>query len=122
MATDLETTLEGLQTIGPEELGKIIGRSTKSIQVDATRRPETLPPRFVIPGTRKVRWRICDVKDWMDGLVQVEQDRREIEREFTRRMGLPIGMNHRRPVSPAHNDNARARAANAIVATKKVKR
>lgn len=71
-----QNTLDDQQTIDASYLGKLIGRSTKSIRVDVTRRPDTLPPRFIIPGTRKVLWRVKDVRDWMDGIAELEIERR----------------------------------------------
>jgi len=71
-----QTFLDDQQTIDASYLGKLIGRSTKSIRVDVTRRPDTLPPRFIIPGTRKVLWRVKDVRDWMDGIAELEIERR----------------------------------------------
>lgn len=112
------TIMDELQTIGPSDLGKLIGRSTKCIQIDASRRPDTLPPRFVIPGTRKVLWRLVDVRDWMEGLAQVEQAKRQREREFAKKMGL-TGHMARAPTPIANKDTARA--ANAVVAAKKAK-
>lgn len=82
------TPLDDLQTLGPSELGKLIGRATKSIKLDATRRPETLPPRFVVPGTRKLLWRVVDVRAWMEALAELEVQRRIRAREFARRNGV----------------------------------
>lgn len=73
-------TLEDLETIDASYLGKLIGRSTKSIMVDVSQRPETLPPRLVIPGSRKVLWRVVDVREWMQALADMEKERREAAR------------------------------------------
>lgn len=67
--------IDEMQLIGAEVLGRLLGRPAKSIRVDIHRRPETLPPRFVIPGTRKLLWRTSDVKRWMDDLAEAEVDR-----------------------------------------------
>lgn len=75
-ASVLAERMVALETIGPEELGRLIGRSGQMIRVDASRRPETLPPRFVVPGTRKLLWRLVDVREWMEALAELEQERR----------------------------------------------
>ena len=48
-----------------EDMERYTGRKASTIRVDVTRRPETLPPRWHIPGTRLVRWRLGDVVEWM---------------------------------------------------------
>jgi hypothetical protein len=80
--------IEDLQLIGPSELGKALGRSTMMIKVDASRRPLTLPPRFVIPGQRKLMWRVVDVREWMDALADLEKDRRAAQVKFARDQGI----------------------------------
>jgi hypothetical protein len=72
------TPLDDLATIGPAELGKLLGRSTKTIKMDVTRRPRTLPPRFQPPGTRAVIWRVVDVRRWMQALAD-EHERQRVE-------------------------------------------
>ncbi len=81
--------MEDLQTIDASELGKLLGRSTKSIKVDVTRRPDTLPPRFIVPGTRLLRWRVVDVRRWMQALAKLEEDRRVAAAAFAQRVGIP---------------------------------
>jgi hypothetical protein len=78
-----------LQTIGASELGQLIGRSTMMVKVDACRRPLTLPPRFVVPGMRKMLWRVVDVREWMDALAEMEQERRAAQVKFAREHKLP---------------------------------
>jgi hypothetical protein len=80
--------IDELQTIGPEELGRLIGRTRKSIKVDCHRRPQTLPPRFRIPGTRKLLWRVKDVRDWMDALAAQQAEERRKAVEVASRVGM----------------------------------
>jgi hypothetical protein len=61
-----------LKTLGVEELAVLLRRKPDTIRSDARRRPNTLPPRIVIPGTTKLLWLEEDVADWM-------KDRREVE-------------------------------------------
>jgi hypothetical protein len=53
------------KTLGPEELSAIIHREVVTIKSDVRRRPETLPPRLVIPGSKKLVWLESDVMDWL---------------------------------------------------------
>jgi predicted DNA-binding transcriptional regulator AlpA len=68
--------LDDLATLDCSQLGKLIGRSTKSIRIDMQRRPNTLPMPFKIPGTRKHLWRVIDVRAWMQALADYEAERR----------------------------------------------
>jgi hypothetical protein len=54
-----------IKTIGVEELSTLLRRAVETIRSDARRRPETLPPRIVIPGTTKLLWLEEDVLAWM---------------------------------------------------------
>lgn len=61
-----------IKTLGVEELAVLLRRKPDTIRSDARRRPNTLPPRIVIPGTTKLLWLEEDVADWM-------KERREVE-------------------------------------------
>ena len=80
--------MDDLETIDASQLGKLIGRSTKSIKLDASRKPHTLPPRFIIPGTRNLRWRVVDVRRWMEALVEVAEAERIERRKLAVRAGI----------------------------------
>jgi predicted DNA-binding transcriptional regulator AlpA len=62
----MSTLHEDAQTIGIAELAKILRRSEHTVRCDVTRRPETLPPRLSIPGTKRVVWLMRDVVAWID--------------------------------------------------------
>lgn len=47
------------------DLAKILHRSPVTIRVDVSRRPETLPPRLVMPGSNRVIWAESDVNEWL---------------------------------------------------------
>ena len=49
-----------------KELSLKIRKTVRTIQVDVTRRPETLPPRLIIPGGRKLLWLDTDVDKWLE--------------------------------------------------------
>jgi hypothetical protein len=57
-----------LKTLGPADLAALLRRNENTIKVDARRRPETLPPRFEIPGTNRLMWLEADVIAWVDSL------------------------------------------------------
>lgn len=48
------------------DLARLLGRSPETIRKDLRRNPAAVPPRFVIAGTRLLRWRAVDVQTWMD--------------------------------------------------------
>ena len=54
-----------IKTLGVEELSVLLRRAVDTIRSDARRRPDTLPPRIVIPGTTKLLWLEEDVANWM---------------------------------------------------------
>jgi hypothetical protein len=51
--------------VGPEYLVPLIHRTVSTIKVDARRRPDSLPPRLLIPGSAKLLWLESDVLDWL---------------------------------------------------------
>lgn len=53
--------------VGPAFLVPLVHRTVATIKVDARRRPETLPPRLVIPGSAKLLWLESDIMEWIDG-------------------------------------------------------
>ena len=53
-----------------QELAELLGRSTETIRKDVRRRPDAVPPRLVIPGTRLLRWRASDVEAWLEAHVE----------------------------------------------------
>lgn len=54
-----------IKTLGVEEMAVVLRRAVETIRSDASRRPETLPPRIIIPGTSKLLWLEDDVIEWM---------------------------------------------------------
>lgn len=76
--------------IDASELGKLIGRSTTTVKIDVSRRPETLPPRFIIPGTRKVMWRVKDVREWMEAIADEEKERHAAHAAAARKVNMEV--------------------------------
>ena len=48
-----------------EDLAALLGRSAETIMSDIRRKPDAVPPRIVVPGTRLLRWRREDVEAWL---------------------------------------------------------
>jgi len=55
----------GVQTLGPEELARILHKSPATIQAEASRKPGGLPPRLMLPGTNRLLWRRTAVERWL---------------------------------------------------------
>ena len=72
-----DTTLADQRLIDAEELSAIIGRPAHTVRIDAHKRPDSLPPRFLCPGTRLNRWRVADVRGWIEALA----DQQGLERQ-----------------------------------------
>ena len=49
-----------------KDLARLLHKTQRTIEVDVTRRPESLPPRLLIPGSRTVLWLEADVFAWLD--------------------------------------------------------
>ena len=54
-----------VQTLGPEELARILHKSPATIQAEASRKPGGLPPRLMLPGTNRLLWRRSAVERWL---------------------------------------------------------
>ena len=54
------------KVVGPEYLVPLLHRTIKTIKVDARARPDTLPPRLVIPGSARLLWLETDVWTWIN--------------------------------------------------------
>jgi predicted DNA-binding transcriptional regulator AlpA len=48
-----------------DELAPLLKRDVETLRRDLSRRPESLPPRLLIPGTRRLVWLEQDVKEWL---------------------------------------------------------
>lgn len=59
------------QLLTLDELAQMLGRSPDTIKKDMRRNPDAVPPRLVLPHTRLLRWRLCDVDAWLEQFVQV---------------------------------------------------
>jgi predicted DNA-binding transcriptional regulator AlpA len=69
--------LDGQQLIGPAELAHKLDLTPKTVKVNVTRSPLSLPPRFPIPGSQRLAWRLKDVNAWMDRIAAEAQRARQ---------------------------------------------
>ena len=58
--------MSDINVVGPEYLVPLLHRELQTIKVDARRKPESLPPRLVIPGSSKLLWLESDVVAWIN--------------------------------------------------------
>ena len=56
-------TFQQLLTL--DDLAQVLGRSPDTIKKDMRRNPDAVPPRLMLPHTRLLRWRTCDVDVWL---------------------------------------------------------
>ena len=59
------------QLLTLDDLAQMLGRSPDTIKKDMRRNPDAVPPRLVLPHTRLLRWRLCDVDAWLAQFVHV---------------------------------------------------
>ena len=69
------------KVVGPEYLAPLVHRAVSTIKVDARRKPESLPPRLVIPGSKKVLWLESDVLAWIKGKSSANGQQKTPERK-----------------------------------------
>ncbi len=62
-----------LKTLGVEDIAKLLHRTVRTVRADATRRPETMPPRLEIEGTRRLLWLESDVLEWLKNRCTVHR-------------------------------------------------
>lgn len=60
--------LHQVKIIGPDELAAILHRKVTTLKVDCCRKPDSLPPRLRIPGSKKMLWLESDVIVWLENL------------------------------------------------------
>ncbi len=55
-----------LKTLGVKDIATMLHKTVETVQEDARRRPQCLPPRLVIPDSKKLLWIESDVIAWLD--------------------------------------------------------
>ena len=109
----MNSPIDEQQLLTASELGKLLGRSTKSIQCDLYRKADSLPPRFKLPGTHKNLWRVKDVRDWMNAMADLMAEQRAKEIAFAKAQGIPatpsrpfhLGQKHRGFATTKHQED-----------------
>lgn len=84
-----------LATLSLEQVAMILQRSVKSIKVDVTRNPHSLPTIMRVPHSRKLVVRAVDMQKWMEGLAELERNRQRAIRDAARRDGVPARVSKR---------------------------
>ncbi|MGB2833117.1 MAG: hypothetical protein WBC07_09185 [Methylotenera sp.] len=57
-----------MQVLTIDQLSKLIHKSASSIRSDRVRNPQSLPPSFTLPNSRRVLFKDVDV--WLESLAQ----------------------------------------------------
>jgi predicted DNA-binding protein (UPF0251 family)/predicted DNA-binding transcriptional regulator AlpA len=52
--------------VGPEYLATLLHKTVATIRADISRRPQSMPPRVMIPDSRKLLWLESEVLSWLD--------------------------------------------------------
>ena len=71
--------MRSAQLLTLDDLAQLLGRSPDTIKKDMRRNPDAVPPRLVLPNTRLLRWRVCDVDEWLSQFVQVSAGRKGVQ-------------------------------------------
>lgn len=67
--TGMNARMNDLLTLN--ELAALLRRRPETIRKDLRRNPDAVPPRLNLPGTRLLRWRACDVQNWLAAHVDL---------------------------------------------------
>lgn len=71
--------MRSAQLLTLDDLAQLLGRSPDTIKKDMRRNPDAVPPRLVLPNTRLLRWRDCDVDEWLGQFVQASAGRKGVQ-------------------------------------------
>ena len=55
-----------------EELAALLHKSPATVRSDVHRRPMGLPPRYKLPGMKRIFYKRCEVMEWLDSHIQKE--------------------------------------------------
>jgi predicted DNA-binding transcriptional regulator AlpA len=69
------TNRENMKTLDIKQIAEILHKAVSTIYEDIRRRPNSLPPRLVVPGSAKLLWLESDVADWIDKCRQKKAGR-----------------------------------------------
>ena len=54
--------------VGVEFIAELFHKTPATVRADIARRPKSLPPRLIIPDSRRLLWLESDVMAWIDEL------------------------------------------------------
>jgi hypothetical protein len=60
--------LKEAKLVGVEFIAELFHKTPATIRADLARRPNSLPPRLLIPDSRKLLWLESDVMSWLENL------------------------------------------------------
>jgi hypothetical protein len=60
--------LKEAKLVGVEFIAELFHKTPATIRADISRRPNSLPPRLLIPDSRKLLWLESDVMSWLENL------------------------------------------------------
>lgn len=52
--------------VGPEFVAELLGIMVSTVKIDARTKPDSLPPRLMIPGRKALMWVEEDVMEWLN--------------------------------------------------------
>lgn len=63
--------------VGPEYIAELLGLEESTVKTDVRRKPQSLPPRLMIPGSSKLRWVEEDVLDWINSFRPKKEEEKK---------------------------------------------
>lgn len=58
--------LKEAKLVDVEYIAQLFHKTPATVRADLARRPKSLPPRLMIPDTRKLLWLESDVLSWLE--------------------------------------------------------
>lgn len=55
-----------MRTLEIGDIAKLVHKTPRTVREDIHRRPHSLPPRLIIPGSAKILWLESDVQEWIN--------------------------------------------------------
>lgn len=70
-----------MQLLTIEQLAELLHKTPSSIRTDRVRKPDSLPPSFTLPGSRKVLYKSDAVNDWLNALATAQNPAKALVHE-----------------------------------------
>ena len=68
-------SINEIKILTVDDLSPLLRRTIRSIKADASRRPESLPPRVRIPQSNALIWFEKDVLEWLDNCREAKTNK-----------------------------------------------